>query len=365
MTPPTAVVSVSGGKDSTATALLALDRHGRDRCRFVFADTGHEHPLTLEYLFGAFQDSLGVKIDVVRADFSEDIERRRRHIAKRWPRDLMAGRRGGWFFDGVPADGDLFLCSPQKPENIYRPIKDGKWEWVPEIDPLSEMKAMDRVARALAVMRQTGIPFLDLCLIKGRFPSRMAQFCTQELKRRPLDRYMLDLQSEIGWGNVESWQGVRRDESLRRANVLDRERTPEGWEIVRPIAAWTAQQVIDFVVSRGIPLNPLYALGQDRVGCLPCINETKDGINNIDLRWAWAIDKLEMWELWVGAVSKRGYSTFFHHVDGKESSPEEVFKACNIRSAALWAKTKRGRKGFDPSRSAEPAMCSSSYGLCE
>lgn len=36
------VVSVSGGKDSTATALVALELHGRDACRFVFADTGNE-----------------------------------------------------------------------------------------------------------------------------------------------------------------------------------------------------------------------------------------------------------------------------------------------------------------------------------
>lgn len=47
---PLAVVSVSGGKDSTATALLALDTCGSDHCRFVFAATGHEYDLTYEYV---------------------------------------------------------------------------------------------------------------------------------------------------------------------------------------------------------------------------------------------------------------------------------------------------------------------------
>ncbi|WP_155301356.1 hypothetical protein [Cupriavidus necator] len=37
------VISLSGGKVSTAMAIFALEEHGRDACRFVFADTGNEH----------------------------------------------------------------------------------------------------------------------------------------------------------------------------------------------------------------------------------------------------------------------------------------------------------------------------------
>ena len=44
------VVSVSGGKDSTAMALWLIDQGLRDRCRWVFADTGWEHPSVYEYL---------------------------------------------------------------------------------------------------------------------------------------------------------------------------------------------------------------------------------------------------------------------------------------------------------------------------
>ena len=63
---------------------------------------------------------------------------------------------------------------------------------------------LDRVARALELLIATGNPFLDLCMMKGRFPSRKAQFCTQELKRFPLDRWMLD---RMGEGlTLESWR---------------------------------------------------------------------------------------------------------------------------------------------------------------
>ncbi len=49
------LVSVSGGKDSTAMALWLIDEGLKDRCHWVFADTGWEHPdvyAYLEYLEG-------------------------------------------------------------------------------------------------------------------------------------------------------------------------------------------------------------------------------------------------------------------------------------------------------------------------
>lgn len=44
------VVSVSGGKDSTTLYCWAIDQFGKDGFRAVFADTGHEHPVTLNYV---------------------------------------------------------------------------------------------------------------------------------------------------------------------------------------------------------------------------------------------------------------------------------------------------------------------------
>lgn len=336
-----AVVSVSGGKDSTATALLAIDRMGPENCRFVFADTGNEHDQTYDYVRNYLPTVLGRPVDEVKADFAAKIEGKRKYIQEKW-----AGK-------GVPSEF---------------------------------------ITNALTVLKPTGVPFLDLCLWKGRFPSRMAQFCTQELKRYPLDEYLFGLMGQ-GFG-VENWRGIRRDESRNRADALEREDTPEGFTIVRPIATWTAKQTIDYVVSKGVKHNPLYFQGMGRVGCMPCINCRKDELSEIARRFPEHIDKIREWERLVSLAAKRGWTTFFAGAkkesmtprdgwilelrdkdkDGNTVAeyiiyvepPEEIGERYRIDKMVEWSHTLRGGVKYDLFKAAPifPA-CSSSYGLCE
>ena len=53
------VVSVSGGKDSTAMALWLIDQGLKDRCHFVFADTKWEHPDLYKYLDEVLEPKIG------------------------------------------------------------------------------------------------------------------------------------------------------------------------------------------------------------------------------------------------------------------------------------------------------------------
>lgn len=303
------IVSVSGGKDSTATALICLDRNGPEATRLVFADTGNEHPITLQYL-DYLRARLNHPIDVVRADFTADIARKKAYVLEKWPEK------------GVPDE----ICQ--------------------------------RAAHALV---PTGIPFLDLCLWKGRFPSRKAQFCTQELKRYPLEKYFQDV--VLGGHEVESWQGVRWDESEARAHLVERELGAEGWWINRPIVDWTGQQAVDFVRSRGIELNPLYSQGFARVGCAPCINSTKEDIALWAQRHAEVIERIRAWEACAGEASKRGVSSFFPAPD-KDGRGDR--QGHNILEVVDWARTSFGGVTYDLIKSApEAAACASVYGLCE
>lgn len=332
------VVSVSSGKDSQATMLLAIERCGVENCRFVFADTGNEDATVFAHL-DYLRSALGIEIDVLRSNFSEQIAAKREFIA----RDRRTGRKYDTIKipDGLDAEG--------KPCFRKRKVGGGhRVRWTNKAK-----------RRALSVLHPTGNPFLDLCLWKGRFPSRMMQFCTHELKTLPLVEYQMRLMDE-GYG-VISWQGIRRNESAKRKDAKLIERIGRRLWVFRPIILWTAQQTIDYCTQRGVQVNPLYAQGFDRVGCMPCINCGKKEINNIGLRRPAVIDRVAQWEQAVGMASKHGESTFFPnpHRDahlGKRG----------ISQMVRWAKTTRGGKQFALVEEAPDAeACSSSYGLCD
>lgn len=308
MRPITHLVSCSGGKDSTATLLLALKQFPESTIA-AFADTGNEHESTLEYL-DYLEGVLGIRIERLKADFSERFVHRREYILEKWPEK------------GVP-------------DSV--------------------------VLRAARLMHPSGNPFLDLCMLKGRFPSRMAQFCTQELKTLPLTEYALSVMDVLDC-DIWSWQGVRRDESAKRSTALGFEDLTGGIYAFRPIAGWTAQQTVDFVRSCGLSLNPLYAQGMNRVGCMPCINTNKNEIAEIARRFPEHIARIAEWEEIVASVCKRGDSSFF---PAPENESRVLRFGHRVDAVVVWAMTKRGGKDYDPAWDEPIPVCSSSYGLCE
>lgn len=314
------VISVSGGKDSQAVLLLALERCPHGSVVPIFCDTGNEHEQTYSHLV-YLEQALGITITRLKADFTEQLAAKRRFIARdvRTGRDKKTGRKVRW-----------------------------------------SNKAK---RRALAVMYPSGNPFLDLCMWKGRFPSRKAQFCTEELKRNMAVAFQLDL---IDAGHrVISWQGVRRDESQNRRDAKLFERIgPKLWTF-RPIVEWTAADVFAFSTARGVQHNPLYRQGMNRVGCMPCINVSKPELREIASRFPEHPQRIAEWEELVGMCSKRGFSTFM--ADAHQAKDRrEVFADLNIWTRIEWSKTTRGGRQYDLLADVAPSTaCASSYGLCE
>ena len=311
------VVSVSGGKDSLATLLIAIKRFGLASIKAIFCDTGNEHPAVYEYL-DYLEVALGLKIHRLKADFSEQIAAKRMFIARdqRTRRDKKTGRKVRW---------------------------------------TNKAKR-----RALEILKPTGNPFLDLCLWKGRFRSRKAQFCTEQLKRDPAVMFQLAL---VDAGHtVASWQGVRRDESANRRNAKKFETIGPRMYAFRPIVEWTAAQVFELAERHGIKPNPLYLQGMGRVGCMPCINVNKAELNQIARRFPEEIARIREWELLVARASKRQGATYI------PAPGIEVHEAPDhgIYSVVEWSKTARGGKQIDLlADSADYSACSSAYGLCE
>ncbi|MBF9235566.1 phosphoadenosine phosphosulfate reductase domain-containing protein [Microvirga alba] len=370
------VISISGGKDSTALLLLAIERQ-TENMQAVFADTGHEHPQTYEYV-RYLEQATGVPIRWVRADFTADIERKREFVRTKWPAMLIAGKpeKPGYWLAQVGAPANDNVPKPtHTPVDPYSATTYATWDWMPAvrgIAPKSEEEAAAVVERALAVLQPTGNPFLDLCLWKGRFPSTRARFCSEELKRNPIiEQVQLPL-LDAG-DDVISWQGVRADESASRANLTERE-CKGTWESgaelwnYRPILKWTAQDCFDMHRKHGIKPNPLYQQGMGRVGCMPCIHARKDELLEISKRFPEEIARVAEWERIVSDVSKRNSATFFAASDlGVVDNDETVLGRANIMKFVEWSKTSRGGRQMDFLRADNDnlPLCTSIYGLCE
>lgn len=295
------VVSVSGGKDSTATLLLAIAKEV-DNLQAVFADTGNEHPITYDYI-DYLENTLGTNITRVKADFSEHINRKREFTLKKWS------------LSGIP-------------ESL--------------------------IEEAYNVLQPTGIPFIDLCLWKGRFPSACAQYCTTELKINPIFEQIL-MPLMVHNRMILSWQGVRKEESIRRRYLPECQEVGAGLFHYRPILNWSIESVFEAHHYMNVKPNPLYLQGMTRVGCMPCINCNKNELLEISKRFPEAIDRIRTWEALVSKTSKHNSATFFI----------SDYRGHGIDEYVAWSKTSKGGNQYDLFRVDDHLSCSSAYGLCE
>jgi 3'-phosphoadenosine 5'-phosphosulfate sulfotransferase (PAPS reductase)/FAD synthetase len=219
------------------------------------------------------------------------------------------------------------------------------------------------VQEAAALHEPTGNPYLDLCISKGRFPSRMAQFCTGELKEIPITTQVVGPMLKAG--PVLQWLGIRADESRNRARQPRFNRHESGSTVWRPIFRWTVDDVWAQHRKHGIRPNPLYALGMGRVGCMPCINCRKSELRNIADLFPEHIERIRRWEGVVSAANKRRSATFFAAVTDPTDAGRPGAYA-RIDAIVEWSRTARGGRQFDLFFQAQAGGgCTSDLALCE
>ena len=201
--------------------------------------------------------------------------------------------------------------------------------------------------------------FVDMAIKKTRFPSTMARFCTSELKVIPMIDYILSQDNSF-----IIIQGIRARESAARASydtecsyfkeyfnneikglyhkraVLDWCKTHDA-SVLRPIFHWTAQEVIDYILTNGQRPNPLYERGFARVGCFPCVMCRKREIQLIS-KDMWAAQRLVDAENKMKECTEKG-SAFFPPKyipkrfcsNGQYPTVQEVFNYVNRDDAQL------------------------------
>lgn len=268
-----------------------------------------------------------------------------------------------WVLNRYPAE-DVILTNSDA-GGWEDPLTTGFIDWYSEhVHPvvktnaiIADMWKTPGLAETKGLEGSAVLTFEEMVRIKGRAPSRRMQFCTEKLKLEPQRRWLNATFGPGGGGIHEGvaycrYTGVRRDESEARKNA-----PIEAWDdwfdcdLHSPIADWTKQMCFDYVQGHGEAVNPLYALGFNRVGCAPCINSGKEDVLNWDIRRPEMIEKIR------GLESRTGRTFFAPCVPGKYTN--------TIDEVLEWARTSRGgRQQMFPILH-EREGCESKYGLCE
>lgn len=295
------ICSVSGGKDSTALYCIMQEYHGQDFLP-IFADTDNEHPVTLNYVRNLHHMTGGPQVRIAKADFEK----------------AMHSRRISLFKDAIKSQ---------------------------------EKDAILNLQKRFKQLHPTGNAFLDMCIWKGRAPSSKAQFCTEHLKLWPI---LFSLEKEFPHDQYE-WimhTGMRGGESVRRSKYQ-----PFSYNdffdcmSVLPMLYNTEEDEFALLAEKGVPPNPLYALGYGRVGCFPCIHANKQQLVLLP-DWVW--DKLAYWESKIGR-------TWF----GPGTVPGVHIPS--VDQVRDWCKTSHGGKQFDMFRTApeDAPSCMTGWIACE
>ncbi|ORB28494.1 phosphoadenylyl-sulfate reductase [Mycolicibacterium parafortuitum] len=118
----------------------------------------------------------------------------------------------------------------------------------------------------------------DALLGKNLF-ERNANECCRLRKVEPLTKA---LQGYSAWVT-----GIRRVEAPTRANApLISWDKAFGLVKINPLAAWTDEDMQNYIDANGILVNPLVDEGYPSIGCAPCTNKPVEGADPRSGRWA-------------------------------------------------------------------------------
>lgn len=221
------------------------------------------------------------------------------------------------------------------------------------------------------------LDFHDLIRKQRIFPSSRKRYCTDKLKIRPFTDYVLDHVKD----HFIVYQGIRAQESLSRSKlpeecvywdlenkklriyrIKDIRKFKQEFsdEVRRPIFRWSAMEVVNYILDNGFEMNPLYSLGQKRVGCFPCVLSGPKEVKQIYLRFPWRIQELI-------DLEKEVFGGYFEN----NLIPERFWsgvmpggsKYCTVQDVVDYTRTTD--EYLFPELAPENMTCMSYYNLCE
>lgn len=296
------VVAFSGGKDSLASLLWAIDEFKLSNIEAVFCDTGWEHELTYKHIQEVVNKT-GVKLTTIKSS--------------KYPKGFVQLAKEKGRFPSAKAR----FCT-------------------------EELKTKPMIDFILSKSE-------NLLIIQGirkdesSARSKMMEMC--RFFKYYFEPYKIDDKGK------PKYFTYRKKEIIEWCkNYTD--------DILRPVFSWTAQTTIDFILSKGLKPNPLYYMGFSRVGCFPCIMFRLSEVKQIADNSPEYVERLKSAEAEVGRtffspddIPVR-FRTLRDEKTGKKiSSVSDVIKYVQDDPAqtSLIPEEENGRR------------CMSFYGLCE
>ena len=195
-------------------------------------------------------------------------------------------------------------------------------------------------------------------------PSRMHRWCCSVYKSAPVIRLLQELKGDGTQARVLLFDGVRADESQRRGSYA--RVTPGGKSTTQTnasvIQAWSATEVLLYILGRSLFLNPGYRYGLSRVGCSVCPFSSSSTERIISQVWGADVKKyrsaLEAYATSQGVIPS-GMATYLDNGDwkkraggagidsqgsrvdfvAKSNSLDAVVRGCSPDDVIEWLKT--------------------------
>lgn len=234
------VVAYSGGKDSQASLIWAVNQYGKENVLAVFCDTGWEHSVTYQHIKSTTA-LLGVKLIVLKSKK----------------------------YDGLL---DLSIKKKRFPSTKARFCT-------------SELKAIPMIDWVLSQQEHLLI-IQGIRAAESKSRSLMQEHC------RFFKYYFTPIKTDKNGKDI--FHTYRKKEVIEWCKQFDD-------SLLRPVFHWSAQQVIDYILANKQTPNPLYSKGAHRVGCFPCVMSNKTELKSMcQLTPEW-IEKVNQAEILVGS----------------------------------------------------------------
>jgi phosphoadenosine phosphosulfate reductase len=197
-------------------------------------------------------------------------------IAERMSKTLVVAYSGGKDSDvlldlaiksGVPFEAQHNHTTAAAPQTVYH---------------IREVFKRLNEAGIAATVNYPEISMWRLIERKGMPPTRLARYCCQHLKERRFEGQHLLM--GIRWAESASrkTRGLHENITYKKKNRVtymdendDNRKLTEICHMrnniaTNPIIDWTDDEIWEYISANGITVNPLYAQGFKRVGCIGC-----------------------------------------------------------------------------------------------